>query len=205
MRTNYRAEKIEAQVWETVSSILTHPEQLRTDLEEMMERERESNRRGDPELAKKAWMDKLAETDRMRSGYQEQAAKGLMTIDELATRLEELEVTRRTAEKELAILRDNHAKLEHLERDKNLLLDHYAAMAPEALSSLTPEERHQVYKILRLKVIAHLNGEVELIGDLVCIPDDDRIGESDATCSNLETASSPSTTTSLVFSKRSNP
>ena len=29
-------------------------------------------------------MDKLAETDRMRNGYQEQAAKGLMTIDELA-------------------------------------------------------------------------------------------------------------------------
>ena len=27
-------------------------------------------------------------------------------------------------------------------------------MAPEALDSLTPEERHQLYKILRLRVIA---------------------------------------------------
>ena len=77
MRTNYRAEKIEAQVWETVSGILTDPEQLRADLEEMIDREREGNRRGDPELERKTWMDKLAETDRMRSGYQEQAAKGL--------------------------------------------------------------------------------------------------------------------------------
>ena len=28
MRTNFRAEKIEAQVWETVSGILTDPEQF---------------------------------------------------------------------------------------------------------------------------------------------------------------------------------
>jgi site-specific DNA recombinase len=54
MRTNYRAEKIEAQVWKTVSDILTHPEQLRTDLEEMIDQKRESNRRGDPELERKA-------------------------------------------------------------------------------------------------------------------------------------------------------
>ncbi len=48
MRTNYRAEKIETLVWETVSGILTHPEQLRRDLEEMVDRERQSNLRGDP-------------------------------------------------------------------------------------------------------------------------------------------------------------
>jgi site-specific DNA recombinase len=180
MRTNYRAEKIEPQVWATVSGILTDPEQLRADLEEMIDRERESNRRGDLELEKKAWMDKLAETDRMRSGYQEQAAKGLMTIDELATRLKELEGTRVAAEKELAILRDHRAKLEHLERDKTLLLDHYSAMAPEALTSLTPEERNRVYKMLRLKVIANPTGDVELTGDLVCIPDGGQVGEGDA-------------------------
>jgi hypothetical protein len=34
------------------------------------------------------------------------------------------------------------------------LLEHYAATAPEALGSLTPEERHQLYKILRLRVTA---------------------------------------------------
>jgi site-specific DNA recombinase len=191
MRTNYRAEKIEAQVWATVSSILTDPQQLRADLEDMMDRERESNRRGDPELEKKAWMDKLVETDRMRSGYQEQAAKGLMTIEELAARLKELEGTRIAAEQKLAILRDYREKIEQLERNKDLLLDHYAAMAPEALSCLTPEERHRVYKMLRLKVIAHLDGEVELTGDLVCIPEGSQVGQSDAVekCSNLATAS----------------
>jgi flagellar motility protein MotE (MotC chaperone) len=76
--------------------------------------------------------DKLAETDRMRSGYQAQAAKGLMTLDELAARLEELERTRKTAEQELLVLEDRRESLERLERDTDLLLDHYAGMAPEA-------------------------------------------------------------------------
>ena len=74
--------------------------------------------------------------------------------------------TRRTAERELAILKDRRESIERLEHDKDLLLDHYAGMALEALDSLTPEERHQVYKMLRLKVIAHLSGDVELVGDL---------------------------------------
>jgi site-specific DNA recombinase len=179
MRTNFRAEKIESQVWKTVSGILTHPEQLRADLEELIDWERKSNLRGDPELERKAWLDKLAEIDRMRSSYQEQAAKGLMTLDELAARLGELEGTRRTAERELANLKNRRESIEQLEQDKGLLLDYYAGMAPEALRSLTPEERHQVYKILRLKVIARLNGDVELTGDLVRFPEDGKVGEGD--------------------------
>jgi site-specific DNA recombinase len=207
MRTNYRAEKIEAQVWKTVSDMLTHPERLRTDLEEMMNRERQSNRCGDPELERKAWIDKHAETDRMRSNYQEQTAKGLMTIDELAARLEELEGTRRAAEWELTILSNHWENIERLERDKDLLLDHYAAMAPEALDSLTPEERHQVYKILRLKVTAPLSGDVELDGDLVCILGGGKGKEGNMIekGSNLETLSSPSTPTPWASCEKSRP
>jgi hypothetical protein len=204
MRTNRRAEKIEALVWETVSSILTDPEQLRADLEEMIDRERQSSLRGNPDLETNAWMNKLAEINCMRSGYQEQAAKGLMTLDELSARLMELEGTRRTAEQELAILKDRRESIERLEHDKNLLLDHYAAMAPEALRSLTPEERHQVYKMLRLRVIAHLSGDLELAGDLVCIPDGGKVEESDvgAERSNLETTSTPSTSIRWVLCAR---
>ena len=160
-----------ALVWETVSSILTDPEQLRADLEEMIDRERQSSLRGDPDLETKAWMNKLGEIDRMRSGYQEQAAKGLMTLGELSARLIELEGTRRTAEQNLAILKDRRESIERLEHDKNLLLDHYAAMAPEALRSLTPEERHQVYKMLRVEVVVDANGRVEVKGALRADPE----------------------------------
>jgi hypothetical protein len=77
-----------------------------------------------------------------------------------------------------------------MERDKDLLLDPYAAMAPEALSFLTPEERHQAYKMLRLKVIAHLDGAVELAGDLVCILGDGEVKEGNM----IEKSSSSETT-----------
>ena len=69
-----------------------------------------------------------------------------------------------------------------------------------AVSSLTPEERHQVYTMLRLKVIAHLGGDVELAGDLVCIPDGGKVEEGDLVeeRSKAETTRSPSTSIQLV-------
>ncbi len=75
-------------------------------------------------------------------------------------------------------LRTRHEKLEELQRDKDALLEHYATLAPEALDSLAPEERHQLYRMLRLKVVAHLDETIEVTGDLVSAAD----------VSNLETA-----------------
>ena len=40
-----------------------------------------------------------------------------------------------------------------MERDRDALLDNYARMASEALNVLAPEERHQVYRILRLQAV----------------------------------------------------
>ena len=100
----------------------------------------------------------------MRRDYQEQAAKGYMSLDELGTALEELEETRKTAERELRSLRSQQECIEELERDKDALLDYYAALAPEVLDSLTPEERHQLYKILRLKACVNQDGSVKVSG-----------------------------------------
>jgi hypothetical protein len=50
-------------------------------------------------------------------------------------------------------LRSRRERLEQLEHDADTLLEHYAGMVPEALEALTSEERHRVYKMLRLKVI----------------------------------------------------
>lgn len=62
-------------------------------------------------------------------------------------------------------------KLKNLERDKETVLEHYARMTPEALDNLTREERHQFYKMLRLKVIAETNGDIELSGAFVTAPE----------------------------------
>ena len=39
-------------------------------------------------------------------------------------------------------------------------------MAPEALDSLTPEERHELYKMLRLKARVLVDGTAEIDGAL---------------------------------------
>jgi site-specific DNA recombinase len=150
------AEEVESGVWKLVCSILTDPEQLCDDLEHLIEQERQSVR-GDPEREVRTWLEKLAELDRKRSGYIDLAADGIMSREELKAKLARLEEIRETAEEELRALRTRQEKLEELQRDKDALLEHYAALAPDALDSLAPEERHRLYKMLKLKVVAHLD------------------------------------------------
>jgi Recombinase zinc beta ribbon domain len=163
---NYRADKLEAAVWGLVSELLQNPEQVRADLEEMIEREREEVR-GEPDRSTKVWLEKLAEVDRMRSGYQEMAAKGLMTFEELGVRLEELGNTRSVATRELEALRTHQEHIEGLERDKDSLLESYVGMVPQGLDSLSPEERHRIYKMLRVRVVVGPNERVEVTGALL--------------------------------------
>jgi site-specific DNA recombinase len=162
-RKNYRADKVEPQVWGLVSGLLKDPEQLRADLERMIEEEHQGLC-ADPHRETKVWLQKLAEVDQMRGGYQALAAKGLMTFEELGEKLQDLEETRNTAKRELDALQSQQARIEELERDKDTLLESYAEAAPEALESLTPEERHQVYKMLRLRVVAQVDGTLEVRG-----------------------------------------
>ena len=52
------------------------------------------------------------------------------------------------------------------ERDRDALLENYAEMMPEALDVLQPEERHRVYKMLRLRAVAFPDGSLEVSGAL---------------------------------------
>jgi hypothetical protein len=78
--------------------------------------------------------------------------------------LDELEETRQTAERELAALQSRREALEQLELDKEALLEHYARIAPEALDSLALEERHRLYKMLRLEVAVRPDSSLEIRG-----------------------------------------
>jgi hypothetical protein len=161
----YRAEEVEETVWGVVSDLMRDPEQLRADLERMIEQELQ-RMRGYPEKEAETWLHKLSEADRKRSGFQDLAAEGLITIDELRGKLAELEETRQTAEKELEKLKQHQRHLEELERDKDAVLEAYAQMAPQALDALTGEERHQLYKMLRVRVTACADGPLEITGML---------------------------------------
>lgn len=151
-RKKFRAEEIESSIWESVCAVLTNPEQLREDLETMIEQEREGTSWGDSDREAETWLQKLSEVGQMRGNYQEMAAKGLMTLHELEEKLGQLEETRTVAERELGVLKGRREHVEQLERDRDALLESYAGMAPTALDSLTPDERHRVYKMLKLRV-----------------------------------------------------
>jgi hypothetical protein len=146
-----------------VSRLLKDPQTLRVGLQEMMERERRGLR-GDPDAQAKMWLSKIAEAGRMRAGYQELAAKGLMTFEEIGEKLTQLDADKATAEQELAGLRKRRETIEGLERDKDILLKSLADMTPKALDELAPEERHRIYKMMKLKATALLDGGVEVNG-----------------------------------------
>jgi hypothetical protein len=75
-----------------------------------------------------------------------------------------LEETREVTRRELVALKERRERIEDLERDTETLLEHYARMVPEALDNLTPEERHRIYKMLRLNAIMYRDGRVEITG-----------------------------------------
>jgi site-specific DNA recombinase len=162
---NHQAETIEVDVWRFVSRLLQDPEQLRADLEELIEQER-LGLRADPEREAQTWLERLAELDHQRMRAQDLAIEGLLSHDELRSRLANLEDARATAERELAALSERREKIEKLERDREDLLEFYARMVPEALDALEPEERHQVYKMLRLRVAMGTDGGIEVKGTL---------------------------------------
>jgi hypothetical protein len=67
---------------------------------------------------------------------------------------------------------------------------------PEALDELTGEERHQIYRMLRLQVFVYPNGDLDVRGVLreaVCTPMDTRWSTQDTTgaSSNRSDAKGP--------------
>jgi cell division septum initiation protein DivIVA len=120
--------------------------------------------RGYPEHESKYWLEKLVEIENKRDGYLELAAEGFMRREELRTKLAALEETRETAGRELQALQGRSELLRSLEREKDAIMKRYASMVPEALETLSPQERHRVYRMLRLRVVAHPDDTMEVQG-----------------------------------------
>ena len=156
-------------VWDLISGLLSDPERVRRSLERMLEEERQGMRE-DPEREKKKWLEKLAEVDRRRGGYLDLAADGLMSRDELRGKLSDLEEARESARRELEAIDGHQARLRELGRGQDSLLESYTSMVPGAFDELTPEERHRVYNMLRLNVLARSDKTLEVSGMLGADP-----------------------------------
>lgn len=129
----------------------------------MIELER-SVARGDPDREAMHWLEKLSGADEERRGFLRLAARGRITDKELDEELAVLEETRQTARRELAVLQNRKERIAALKRDRDTVLEDYAGRTPDALEALGSEERHRLYKMLRLSVKIHPDGSAEVAG-----------------------------------------
>jgi chromosome segregation ATPase len=97
-----------------------------------------ADRRGDSQKEAKAWVDELAKLERMRDGYHDQAAEGLLGFDKLRDKLAALDQRRVTVEGELEALRGHREELEHLERDRDAVV---VTTPPSPLRCWSPSDR----------------------------------------------------------------
>ncbi len=76
--------------------------------------------------------------DRGYARAQDLAIEGLLSPDELREKLAYLEEQRKTAERELEVLRSQTERLASLGLEADALLEQYVQMAPEGLDNVTP-------------------------------------------------------------------
>jgi hypothetical protein len=130
-----RAKRVEAGVWEIVSDLLSDPGRLRLELERMIEQERsKASRNSDREAA--LWASKLEQLERKRSSFQDMAAEGLITFDELRSKLEMLQKDHARTKGELESVLHRKQSIAALEADAGKLLDAYASIVPERIRTL---------------------------------------------------------------------
>jgi hypothetical protein len=120
-------------------------------MERLIKQERAAGRK-DPSQEAAVWQQKIDECLRLRSAYQDQQAAGLMTLDELGSKLKELEETRQVAQAELTALEDQERRVRELEEDRDVLLACAETLLDATIDTFSGAERNKVYRLLRLEV-----------------------------------------------------
>ena len=70
--------------------------------------------------------------------------------------------------------------LKRLEHDKDALMESYAGMVGEILEDLAPEERHHIYKLLRLDVRFRPDWPLEITGVFAQVAEEAEKGSSNS-------------------------
>jgi hypothetical protein len=160
---HHKAERIEAEVWYEVSSLLKNQERLRVGIERFIEEKRVALQ-DTPTHGLRHWHAELEKIERRRDGHLDQPAEGFISIAELKKKLADLEERREVAQRELGKLARHHEHRAELERNASALLERYTFEAREGLDLYTPEDRHDAYRALSIEVISYPVGTVELSG-----------------------------------------
>ena len=119
--TRKRSVGLEDEVMDYVQELISNPDKLRAQLDAAIAAE--STRNPDKDVT--SWLRVVDDCDKKRGAYQDQQAAGLMTIDELAHKLRELEATKSQAQEHLANARGGQQRVEELRATKRAMLEAY--------------------------------------------------------------------------------
>src|SRR5919202_6218576 len=147
-----------------------HPDLLRRGLKKMIDSEKEllSTR---PQEQIGRWAEQVERARIKRSRYQDQEAEGLMTREELRTKVAELDEAMRLAEGEIEKLRCHEERIRTIEEAGEELIERYAKLVPEELQNLSPAERRRIYQTLQVAISVPKEGEIRI--KLPFLPDED--------------------------------
>jgi len=157
---NYRADGrtgAEHIVMRDIESLLQDPERVRKNLDEAIARETATLR--NPGVESATWLKAIEDCKQRRSRYQDLAADGLMTRDELAEKLRTLDATRSAAETKLEDARAGESRLEELRATKRGILGAYAhGILYDGIRYFDGKMRHDIYDALGLRIVVETDG-----------------------------------------------
>lgn len=162
---HHRADTLESLVWVFIRDLLVDPGRLQAGFDSLIEQERNLSRSGTDDEAR-SLHERLEEIAHKRARAQDLALDGLLTREELRAKLSELDEARGTIQRELKACAQRTKRLKALEQDRDAALAAFVESVPEELDRLTPEERHRIYKMLRLRVDVQGDGRLEISGAL---------------------------------------
>jgi len=112
------------------------------------------------------WLRRIAEIDLKQERLLDLRLDGDITPEQFRARSAELKDARAAAQDQLEAARSRLSRLKDLERRKDALVSHYAALVPQGLDELSPAEKNQIYNMMNLRVFASPNDT--LIADWGC-------------------------------------
>ncbi len=157
------ADKLEREVMRHVDSLLENPEKIRQQLDAAIEAETTRN----PDEDAIGWLRMVEECDRKRAAYQDQQAAGYMTLEELGSKLAEINASKTTAQAELDRLQVGRRRVEELEATKAALLTTYKdVLEYDGVRYLPGEVRRELYEAMRLQVTVPKDGPIRVRCDV---------------------------------------
>jgi hypothetical protein len=157
------ADKLEREVMRHVDSLLENPEKIRRQLDAALEAETTRN----PDVDAVGWLRMVEECDRKRAAYQDQQALGYMTLEELGSKLAELNKSKATAQAELDRFQEGRRRVDELEATKTALLTTYKdVLEYDGVRYLPWEVRRELYEAMRLQVTVPKDGPIRVRCDV---------------------------------------